>query len=322
MNILYIGPYRLNNPIGYESLNILLELQDNFPNMVSRPLYNGSSVNKLENLKILLNKLETNPIKDYDIIIQHTNLESMVYTTKSQQHLFLPIFSNNCLNNYHQEQIAQKLEKHGQFLVNKDIDNFILDKSNITNKRQYRLSVNDRLCERATGSFNLGLYNSYTKYYTITSSEYQENINNLIIEFIKFTKKPDICLIIFMQNVTQAVLNKYNDYIKKIYKTFNIHHSISQIIIIPVELENRSISVIHSFGDFYIDINDDIHRVYAAKYNKPVIFNPSSLSLCYNQNNLTETPIVKREDRIDLNSIYSSATDSLSSLKEIVSCYV
>lgn len=323
MNILYIGPYRLNNAIGYESLNILLELQNNFPNIVSRPLYSQSSVavNKSGNLNTLLNKLETNSAKNYDLIIQHTNLESMVYTTKSKQHLFLPILGN-CLNNYYQEQIAQNLQKHGQFLVNKDIDNFILDHSDITNKKQYRLSVSDRLCEPAIGSFNFGLYNSYKKYYTISDSENEDNINNLIIEFIKFANKPNICLIIFMQNVTQSILNRRNDFIKKAYGAFNIHHGISQVIIVPVELENRSISAIHSFGDFYIDINDDVHKHYAAKYNKPVIYNRSSLILRYDQHNLTEKPLIKREGLMDLNSIRSPATESSSSLKEIVSSYV
>lgn len=321
MNILYIGPYRLNNSIGYESLNVLLGLQDNFPNITSRPLYNQSSINKSANLSRLLNKLENNCQTKYDLIIQHTNLESIVYTTKSKKHLFLPIF-NNCLNNHYQTQIAQNLQNYGRFLVSKDIDNFILDNSNITNKQQYKITAHNRLCEPATGSFNFGLYNTYKKYYTITSSEYENNIKNLIIDFIKFAKEPDICLVLFIQNVGQAILDKYNNFIKKVYQAFNVNHSISHVIIIPVELDSKSISAMHSCGDFYIDINDDIHKYCAAKYQKPVISNHSSLILNHDPNNLTDTPLVKREHHIDFRNVSSVTLSSFSSLTDIVLSYV
>lgn len=321
MNILYIGPYRLNNTVGYESLNILLELQDSFPSIVARPLYNQSSTNKLDNLNILLNKLENKSIKNYDLIVQHTNIESMVYTSNSKKHLFLPIF-NNQLNNILQNQICQNLQKQGQFLVNKDADNLILEHSNIINKKQYKLSLNSRLCEAATGSFNFGLYNSYRKYYAITSAEHEEAINNLIIQFILFANKPDICLILFIQNVTQAVLNKYNAIIRKTYQTFNIHHGISQIIIVPVELDNKAIAAIHTFGDFYIDMNDDIHKYYASKYQKPIIVNSSSFILRYDQYNLTDTPLVKRENQIDFSNMSSATNNTSPSLTDIVSSYV
>jgi hypothetical protein len=320
MNILYIGPYRLNNRIGYESLNILLELQDSFPNITARPIYNQSAVNKLENLNILLNKLESNYHQNYDLIVQHTNLESMVYTTKSKKHLFLPIF-DNCLNNHHQEQIAQNLQNCGQFLINNDVDNFILDSSKITNKQQYKITAHNRLCVPATGSFSLGLYNNYKKYYTITSSEHEANIKNLVIDFIKFAKEPDICLVLFMQNVNQIILDKYHNFIKKVYQTFNINYSISRVIIIPVELDIKSIPSIHGCGDFYVDINDDVHKHYAAKYQKPVISNHSSLILMHDPNNLTETPLVKREHHIDFRNISSITLSAFSSLTDIVSSY-
>lgn len=321
MNILYIGPYRLNNSIGYESLNILLELKDSFPNISSRPLYNQAPVNKLENLGPLLNRLENQSNKNYDLIVQHTNIESIVYNTKSKKHLFLPIL-NNRLNNYRQNQICQNLQNYGQFLVNKDTDNLILEHAQIMNKKQYKLSINNRLCDKATGSFNLGLYNSYKKYYTITSAEHEDNINNLIIDFIKFSDKPNICLILFMQHVSQALLDKYNNIIKKVYQTFNIHNSISQVIVIPVELDNRNLSAIHSCGDFYVDINDDIHKYYASRYQKPVIMNSSSLVLRYDQYNLTETPLIKRENQIDFNTFFPITNNVYPSLTDIISSYV
>lgn len=321
MNILYIGPYRLNNSIGYESLNILLELRDSFPNIVARPLYNQSSVNKLEDLSSLLNRLENQSNKNYDLIIQHTNIESIVYNTKSKKHVFLPIL-NNRTNNYHQNQICQNLQNYGQFLVNKDADDLILAHAQIINKKQYKLSINNRLCDNATGSFNLGLYNSYKKYYTITSAEQEDSINNLIIDFIKFSDKSNICLILFMQNVSQVVLDKYNNIIKKVYQTFNIHNSISQVIVVPVEINNKSLSAIHHCGDFYVDINDDIHKYYASRYHKPVIKNSSSLVLRYDQYNLTGTPLIKRENQIDFNSFFPITNNVYPSLTDIISSYV
>lgn len=320
MNILYIGPYRLNTDYGYESLNILLNLQDSFPNILSRSLYNESSIHKLEDSNLLLSRLESKTLKNFDLFIQNTSLESMTYTTRIKKHIFLPILNSNIMN-YTQKQIIHKLQQHGLFLTCRNRDDFILKDAGVLNKRSYKLNIHNRLSPTSSGSFNLGLYSSYKKYYSIVSSKDQNSIKQLIVNYITQIKDPNSCLLLFMQDVNPSTLDEYNKYIKNVYKAMNINYSISKVVVVPIQLDNKNIPAIHSGGDIYININDNIHSLYAYKYQKPIISNKSQLSAKYDYISLYETPKIYYKDDIDLSQIDTNENPN-PSLVEVISNYV
>lgn len=321
MNILYIGPYRLNTSAGYESLSLLLNLQEQYKNIVSRPIYNEQPINKLKDIDYILSGLEDKKnIKHFDLVIQHTTPESMVYTSKIPKSIFIPILQNK-LNNDHQKQILSFLETKGLFVITTNIDEYIMEDSEIKNRHLIKTVINNRLIKQSNGTFNFGLYKTYQKYYTITHSSCERNIKNFIINFIKNNHKDDSCFVIFMSSVTHTVLDDYNSFIKQIYKQLGVKFGINKIIIIPIEIDNYTISTIHSCCDIYIDINYDINKYYAMMYNKPVIHNTSALTIFDDYMNLNSFRSVSYKDPINLDSIQPIISPSLT-LNDIVEKYV
>ena len=321
MNILYIGPYRLNHHIGYESLNILLDLHDHFPNIVARPIYCQLPVNKLDDIDLLLKKIENNSINNFDIIIQHTTLNGIVFNTKAKRHIFLPILQNTACD-HTQKQIAGTLQNYGVFLTYRDTDDFILNHAGIKNKLQFRPLIHNRLSGQVVDSFNLGIYNTYKKYYTISEAHNENSLKELIINFITNINNLNSCLVLFLHNTNQQILDKYNALIKNIYNTMDINYSISKVIIVPVQLNNQVISTIHGCCDIYIDMNNDIHAYYAAKYHKPILLNDSEINLRYDHTNIQKLPSAKYINPINLSNIKSITRHNHKLLKDIISSNV
>lgn len=320
MNILYVGPYRLNNSVGYESLNFLLELSENYQNVISRPLYNQTNILKDDNLSSTLNKIENKSLSKIDIIIQHSDIDSLTYNSKFIHHLFIPITGYKLCKLY-QKQKYQFLDQKVSFLYTNDTQEYILSNCSVKNKIKITNLISDKLTTLSTGIFNFGLYNKYKKYYTIVDSSDRTKIEQLIIDFITTYQSEQNCLVLFMTNVTQPVLDSYNKFIKKIYSSFDINFSINKIIISPVELNNEIISAIHNTGSIYIDLNEDVHANYALKYKKSIISNMSSLKTIYDPQDLSSTLSLKRSESIDLKTPNHNSVQN-TNLSQIVEKYV
>lgn len=321
MNILYIGPYRLNSSIGYESLNFLLELYDNYDNLMSRPVYDKGNIMKNSDIFPLLSKLENKSYSKIDLIIQHLDIDSFAYTTKVPKHLFIPIHQNFLCKEY-QKQKYEFLDNKGIFLYKNDIDEYILKDCIVKNKALISPSINTKLAVKNNSNFNLGLYNKYQKYYSIVDSSNSNSIKKIIVDFIKKYQQEQNCLVLFMQNVTQSILDSYNKFIKNVYSSFEINFSINKIIISPIEINNTIIPAIHNTGNIYLDINEDIHSYYAKKYNKIVIHNNSKLKTVYDTENLNKTPSISRSENIDFEQKEPVSSAESFSLSQVVQNYV
>lgn len=322
MNILYVGPYRLNNHVGYESLNFLLELSENYQNIISRPLYNQTDILKDDNLSSTLNKIENRSLSKIDIIIQHSDIDSLAYNSKFKYHLFIPITGHGLCKLY-QKQKYQFLDQKASFLYTNDTQEYILSDCSVKNKTKIANLISDKLTTPSTGIFNFGLYNKYKKYYTIVDSSDRTKLEQLIIDFITTYQPEQNCLVLFMTNVTQPVLDSYNKFIKKTYSSFNINFSINKIIISPVELNNTIIPAIHHTGSIYIDLNEDIHANYALKYKKFIISNMSSLKTIYDPQDLSSTLSLRRSESMDLKTTnYNQNSLQNINLSQIVAKYV
>jgi hypothetical protein len=320
MNILYIGPYRLNNSIGHESLNFLLELYDKHNNLITRPVYNTSDIVKNNEIASLLSSVENKNCSNINLVIQHLDIDSFVYNTNINHHIFIPIQNNRLCEEYQKEKY-QFLNRFGYFLYKNEIQNYILNDALVTNKNRIEPMINNRFIVN-NGIFNLGLYNKYEKYYSVVDSSDNNIIKQLIINFIKKYQDEQKCLILFMQNVTQSILESYNKFIKKAYSSLDINFSINKVIVSPIEINNKTVSAIHNTGNIYIDLNEDIHTYYAKKYNKIIINNNSCIVEVTNVDHLNKTPSLVRSENIKLISCEPPIFPETLSLSQVVEKYV
>jgi len=155
MNILYVGPYRQNNSDGYLSLNLLLDCYEYHTKIVSRPIFNSNNFIKLENIEKLLSKIENNHITHFDVIIQHLDIDSFVYTSKISKYIFIPILDNKKIS-FIQKQKLLFLENKGLIISCDQISSYILETESIKHQ-QIDTNINSRLLLNTTGSFNFGL---------------------------------------------------------------------------------------------------------------------------------------------------------------------
>jgi hypothetical protein len=320
MNILYIGPYRLNNSLGHESLNFLLELYDNYSNLITRPVYNTSDIIKNNEISSLLSSVENKNCTKINLVIQHLDIDSFVYNSKINHHIFIPIQNNRLCEEYQKEKY-QFLNRFGYFLYRNEIQNYILNNSSVTNKNKIEPVINDRFIIN-DGVFNLGLYNKYEKYYSVVDSSDDIIIKQIIISFIKKYQDEQKCLILFMQNTTQPILESYNKFIKKAYASLDINFSINKVIVSPIEINSKIVSAIHNTGNIYIDLNEDVHTHYAKKYNKPIIDNNSCIIEVTNIDNLNKTPSLVRSENIKLILSQTPILPETLSLSQVVEKYV
>jgi hypothetical protein len=298
MKILYIGPYRQNNSEGYLSLNLLLSCYLYSQEVLSRPIYNSQNLLKLENHEKLVSSLENNTINTFDVIIQHLDIDSMIYTSKIPKHIFIPIL-NNKKPSFFQKQKLSFLETKGLFVSCDKISSYILKNESLKYNTQIDVDVDLGLISKTTGSFNFGLYNRYNKYYSIVDSYNENDIKELILHFIQKYQNDSVCLVLFMTNVSQSVLDKYNSYIKNIYKNLKINYSINKIIIAPIELNHEILSAIHNTGNIYLDLENNIFAAYAKEYNKTVLYNKADFEYCFDINNIEEYPTIKYNKTFD-----------------------
>jgi hypothetical protein len=324
MNILYIGPYRINHSIGYESLNILLDISsDTSSTTVSRPIFAiENKQSELSNINNILFTLENKLLQKTDLLVQHLDIDSMQYNSKFSKHIFIPIIHKTNIPTNTQKEKFKFLSTKGLFLYKNNIEKSILDSIHIHNKESIDIEIDDNLAYKSKDFFNLGIYNIYKKYYSIVEAAAdRENIENLIINFIQCFHKENNCLILFVQNMDKSNNDHYVSFIKNIYNNLNISYNINKIILIPIELNIKNIGIIHNTGNIYIDINQDINRCYAIKYKKPIIENSSDIKITYTGTRLNNISKLYHTDQIDLLSDrYISSYNT--SIKKIINNYV
>lgn len=318
MNILYIAPYRLANNLGLESLNLLYNLCDTGHTIVSRCFFDGSVTIKDSSLLDIVNRTENSTVSKFDLLIQHLPIQNLSYTSKIQSNLIWPI-THDIVPSMEQVDKYKFLAKKSIFLYGTNTDKFVLDNIGIEKHKLLINSINNNLYNKLNiGKFNIGIYKTYNKYYTVVDSSLEHYIESLIINFIRtIGKKHDNCLLLFMPYISQNILDKYNTYIKDSYKLFNINFSINKIIIIPIDYSIDNLLSAHNTGDVYINLKDNIQKELAKKFNRKIVYNESEIKICWNKWNLQKNGTVDYYNNIDLDNIVSSSYTA-SNIKEII----
>ena len=322
MNILYIAPYRLANDLGLESLNLLCHLYDSEHIIVSRCFFNGSATIKDLSLLDVINHTENSTISKFDLLIQHLPIQNLSYTSKIGSSLIWPVTQGLIPSN---EQIDKYkfLASKSIFLYDNTIDKFLLEHIGIKKHIMLINSISNKLYDKTNiGKFNIGIYKTYNKYYTIVNHSLEHHIQSLIVNFIRTVgKKQNNCLLLFMPGISQNILDKYNAYIKDCYKSFDISFSINKIIIIPIDYNIENLLSAHNTGDVYINLKDSIQKELAKKFNHKVIYNKSELKIVWNKWDLQKNGTINFYEDIDLNNTIISSPGT-SNLKEIINANV
>lgn len=321
MNILYIGPYRSLSIDGYLSLNLLLNLKDlKQYTVTARPIFISNRVNNLASkLNDTILSMENHQSKSFDLLIQNTEINTISYNSKIPYHIFFPNYKDIIPD----DSISQKyvfLSNRGLLLYSNNIHKKLLEYLNIDNGLFLNNNINNKLLSPTNNIFNLGIYNRYKKYYTIIQSNIDYDTKKIIVDFIKLNQENN-CLVLFIQDIDQEMLNRCNEYIKSVYKKFEINNTISKVIIVPTLLNETSIRSIHNTGDVYIHKDNELHLMLAKEYGKHIVLNTSNVTIQWDQNDLHKYGKLKNTQDSDLLSEkkYPSLKNNLS---EIIDAYV
>lgn len=325
MNILYIGPYRSSSDAGLESLNLLLNLYDTEHSVASRSIsYNDNPINLETSIEDIVSKTEqfASANTKFDVLIQHSKVSDMTYSSKIKTHLLLPIISKNFPLSY-EIQKYHILQQNAIFMYTNNIQQYILDSIKINKKYQLINNLNNKLAD--TGSiknkqFNLGLYKTNKKYYTIIDGDKEILIKNLVISFIKQFHKHKYTLVLFIKNITQNILSQYNEFIKSVYNTFGINYAISQVIIVPIDSAIETSLLAHHTGDIFISLEDNAQVLFADKLNKPIIKNSSKLIVRLDTNNLSKNGNIEPSEALNLETIHQGS-QLINNISQIIADY-
>ena len=249
MNILYLGPFQKNNALGYSSSVILQKLCDlSNCQVYAHPIYSGLDNPSVSNIPYFRFK----DIKKYpDINIQYSTVNSLYIDTYSKNY-FIPIHP---MNLEIPKQYHAKLKALDKILVYSD---FELDKFLNIGIEQ------DKLCKLELPStkisenkLNLGIYNSYYKYYFI--GDYINNekiIKSLIKNFLPLSKtQNNICLI-----VASDCNDQQRQEIVKFYeqqkKDMLLENYEDKVLLLVDDVGCDRINSLHNAGDVYLCLND------------------------------------------------------------------
>lgn len=318
MNILYIGPYRLANNAGLESVNLLYNLIELGHNVMARPIFDGTNLIKDKEITTILEYTEQNTYSQFDLLIQHLPVSRIVKTSKINNNIYWPILDNTALSTIEKKK-CRLIDQDGTLLYSTKSDKTILDDCDISNSIKFNYTINKKLLSKNFNVFNFGIYNRYKKYYTIMDETMQYAIQNLIINFIRKFQNNDYCLVIFLPNATQNLLDQYQKYIKNIYTIFDINYSINKILMVPIDYNIDSLVSAHKTGDIYISLKDNIQTVISSSLGKHIIYYKSEPIISYESNNLKKFGTIEYKEKLDLDQ--SNIIDNTNNLKEIVERY-
>jgi hypothetical protein len=321
MNILYIGPYRHNNNIGIQSLNYLCYLSEHDCNLISRPIFNESSINN--NIHIdLIKPIENKQYSNIDVLIQHTDIKTFVLNTKIKKNIFIPIISNLWPNK--NDQLKYKtIGKISEMICSSPVHNYLFKNMDIDHKTVSN-TIHKKLKNQQTKQINFEAYNYFKKYYTILTSHDSCDIGQLIFDFIRLFYQKNYCLFIFIENISQKQLEKYNTLISSLYKSMEINFGMHKIVIVPFTPSIETINNIHHTGDVYVSNEYSIQMEFALLHKNKIIYNNSDLNISWDANNPNKYGLIKQEKNIDLeieneeSITYDNSTSILDIIKNVL----
>lgn len=286
MNILYIGPYRQDNVIGWSSTALLkFLLSNNKYNITCRPIYLSHS-RTLTDVDMEIRRAENNTNSSYDAIIQNSSLDSLTKIHSIPKNIAIPIIDSKAISN----ETIDNLHNFDKILVDsKLIYNRLQQYKKIQNKiKTYDYDILTKPVPNS--AFRIGVLECSKKLYFI--GKYSNNINNIINlckAFIKNIKCNEYALILFLFDLDIMKKKHIETIINKYYVMHNMKHTINRIILVPIDTKLDNVLVAHQTGDIYLDLQDDnsntLNTKIASSFNKTIVqFNYDDMAFNFDRN--------------------------------------
>jgi len=249
MNILYMGQYRDVSLNGLHS-EVLLNNLSKIGKVTSRHIF--SQYSKSYHNRTVFEENKT--VEEYDILIQNLPVDSLCYTQKVKRNIAIPIFGSELLS----EEDIDYLNLFDEILI----DNPFIKKTTDTVLKKptssYNLQYQDFI-QTTDQAISFPLYNQMKKFYTVIDYDHNnEYVFDLICEFISSTlNQENVCLILYLINSNNGIINQVQRQIADIQKLCNIHSdNLTKIIPAPISLSYGDLFLAHKAGDVFLDLQD------------------------------------------------------------------
>jgi DNA-dependent RNA polymerase auxiliary subunit epsilon len=309
MNILYIGQYRDVSINGLYS-SIILENLTKKHNVTSR--YAITHNVTLNNSALFFS--ENNLNDKYDAVIQHLPVNRLAYTQHIKTNIAIPIFGPELLSNYDIEYLNLFDQVLSDNLIQYEYLNEVLNKPSTLYSLSYRDMTRDM-----TQAISFPAYSSNNILYTIIEYQYNiEYIFDLISEFLFYSlDKQDICLVIYVLNANNMIMQEIQKQINNGQKLCNINtENLSKVIIMPIGSQQIDLQMAHYAGNIFLNIHDypnnALHSNLASINKKPTInLDKNNTSFTLFRNNVFSENGYKTLSKTSIRNIFIKAENKL-----------
>ena len=291
MRILYTGPFQSNDSIGYCSSIILQSICELANHQTyAHPIYSGHDDVNASNIPYLrMPSLDIMP----DIIVSHCLLDTCSINQYSKNYL-IPISQQDLSIN---KKYVSKLKQLDGIIVFNDFDFKKYLDLGISDKHIFKIPY-PKIAAIDGNKLDLGIYNSYVKYYFIGNYQGDKSsIKTLISTFIDACNYNDnICLIICCEtdrSGKQELISFYEKCKSDLYA-----HKEDKILLMVDDVSHARIRALHSTSDIFLSINSQYELIsncsMAAQLNNKIV-TYSDLQLDeLNTLNQTQYTIIKK----------------------------
>lgn len=286
MNILYIGPYRQNNVIGWTSASLLQHLLSGKKhNITCRPIYLEPG-NSTTNISTSIIDAEQIVNDSYDIIIQHSDIDSLIKIHSIKKNIAIPILQDR----YIDSSTITNLSTFDQILVDTKSDYQRLQQYQTIKNKVKTYDYDVAISGKSNSTFRIGVLECAKKIYFV--GKYSNNIDNIIHickAFIHNIGMHEYVLLLFLFDLDTSKKNHIESIINKYYMLHDMRHTINRIVIAPIETALNDLFVAHQTGDIFLDLQDDhsntLNTKIAKSLNKQIVqFDYSDIVFGFDRN--------------------------------------
>lgn len=315
MNILYVGPYRVENDTGIESQSHIQNLLASKYNVTTRPIY--PSIHE-PTIKLDILPCESKTYDSYEVLIQHAPVNWLQPHQGFVKNIAIPILGPALILREHQ---VSSLSRFNKILVDNSQDEARLVRSGLGDSitRISHPILPSSLRDIKDQKIDFGVHNKSLKFYFFGNMHTDADIiQKILVSFYTaFRGNFGKSLILLLDNVSNKEKQQFIETINSIKQQLRIHQytkSTTEYIMFK-SLSFQEKLMIHNTCDVFLSLNlitkSTIQEEH-AKYLNNVIINMENLET-------VSIPRITNEDFEPNERIDSIITESLVEQMKLVS---